>query len=545
MSDVPTIIAEVTAADWAAAGAGWTHLPYLARFRAARLPLSWDGFFTGRHHAVLESGRSGSFTIAVPAAARTTVFFADGRVVLHAEDGAHEEATEQPLAYLRRWSREVRAPRLDGWPAFQGGLITLLGYELAAQFEPVKTAPADVHAPLAAFLEAYEACVFDATKQELTVVVLCPPGSPNSALRAARARALDLAARWEAACAQPAPPLPSVGAPAVPIAQSLDEPAFVRAVARCQEYIAAGDTYQVNLSTRLEVPPVDPLRAYEALRTANPSPYMGLVRLPGATLVCGSPELLVEVSAGRIASRPIAGTRPRGADESADLAWAQELSGDTKEKAEHLMLVDLLRNDVGRVSRPGSVHVPEFMAVERYSHVMHLVSQVEGHLQASAGPADVVRALFPAAPSRAPPRSARCRLSPNSNRWPAVIIPARSAGSAPPATSASTLSSVLFGPPMAVRSCRLVLASSPTRSRPANTPRVCVKPKPPCSPPRARCSHDRLAPRRMGVAARWRRGLGLSPRPFALRDVRASCGPHRVPRRSPRPTGARLSTPRS
>jgi para-aminobenzoate synthetase component 1 len=122
---------------------------------------------------------------------------------------------------------------------------------------------------------------------------------------------------------------------------------------------------------------------------------MGLVRLPGATLVCGSPELLVEVSAGRIASRPIAGTRPRGADASADLAWAQELSGDTKEKAEHLMLVDLLRNDVGRVSRPGSVHVPEFMAVERYSHVMHLVSQVEGQLQASAGPADVIRALFP------------------------------------------------------------------------------------------------------------------------------------------------------
>ena len=396
MSDAPVIIAEVTAADWADAGAGWTHLPYLARFRAARLPLSWEGFFTGRHHAVLESGRSGSFTIAVPVAARATVFFADGRVVMHAADGAHEETAEPPLAYLRRWSREVRAPRLDGWPAFQGGLIALLGYELAAQFEPVRNAPADVGAPLAAFLEAHEACVFDATKRELTVVVLCPVGSPNTALRAARARALDLAARWEATCAQVAPTLPtSPAGPARPLAQSLDEAAFVRAVTRCQEYIAAGDTYQVNLSTRLEVAPVDPLLAYEALRSANPSPYMGLVRLPGATLVCGSPELLVEVSAGRIASRPIAGTRPRGADESADLAWAQELSGDTKERAEHLMLVDLLRNDVGRVSRPGTVHVPEFMAVERYSHVMHLVSQVEGRLQASAGPADVIRALFP------------------------------------------------------------------------------------------------------------------------------------------------------
>jgi len=393
MSEAPVILTEVTAADWDAAGPGWTHLPYLARFNAARLPASWETFFTGRHHAVLESGRTGSLTIAVPAAARTTVFFADGRVVLHAEDGAHEEASEPPLAYLSRWSREVRAPRLAGWPAFQGGLITLLGYELAAQFEPVRPAPADVRVPLAAFLEAHEACVFDAAKQELTVVVLCPVGSPNSALRAARARALDLAARWSSAGAVPL--LPPSAAPAVPLAASYDEPGFVRAVARCQEYISAGDTYQVNLSTRLEVPPVDPLLAYEALRAANPSPYMGFVRLPGAALACGSPELLVEVAGGRVTSRPIAGTRPRGADETADLAWARELSGDTKEKAEHLMLVDLLRNDVGRVSRPGTVRVPEFMAVERYSHVMHLVSQVEGDLAPGAGPADVVRALFP------------------------------------------------------------------------------------------------------------------------------------------------------
>ena len=354
MSDAPVIVAEVTAADWSAAGPGWTHLPYLARFRADRLPASWDAFFTGRHHAVLESGRTGSLTIAVPAAPRATLFFADGRVVVHAEDGAHEETTEKPLAYLRRWSREVRAPRLAGWPAFQGGLIALLGYELATQIEPVRSAPADVRVPLAAFLEAHEACVFDAAKHELTVVVLCPFGSPNTALREARARALALAARWSAACAVPSPTLPPSATPAQPLAASFDEPGFVRAVARCQEYIAAGDTYQVNLSTRLEVPPVDTLRAYEALRSANPSPYMGFVRLPGVSLACGSPELLVEVADGRVASRPIAGTRPRGADEAADLAWARELSGDTKEKAEHLMLVDLLRNDVGRVSRPGT-----------------------------------------------------------------------------------------------------------------------------------------------------------------------------------------------
>jgi para-aminobenzoate synthetase component 1 len=395
VTKAPEILAEVSAADWAATGEGWTHLPYLARFRAERLPDSWDGFFSGRHHAVLESGRTGSLTIAVPCARRTTVFFADGRVMIHAEDGAHEETSERPLAFLRRWSSEVRAPRLAGWPSFQGGLIALLGYELATQFEPVASAPADTGAPLAAFLEASEACVFDATKQELTVVVLCPVGSPASSLRAARARALTLAEHWHRTTAQPAVAGSTPSSTAPPLAQSLDEPAFAAAVRRCQEYIAAGDTYQVNLSTRLEVAPIDSLRAYEALRAANPSPYMGLVRLPGATLVCGSPELLVEVSHGRITSRPIAGTRPRGADAAADLAWAQELAGDTKEKAEHLMLVDLLRNDVGRVSQPGSVSVPEFMSVERYSHVMHLVSQVEGRLQASAGPAEVIRALFP------------------------------------------------------------------------------------------------------------------------------------------------------
>jgi para-aminobenzoate synthetase component 1 len=182
---------------------------------------------------------------------------------------------------------------------------------------------------------------------------------------------------------------------AVPLAASLEAAAFEAAVRKCQDYIAAGDTYQVNLSTRLEVAPIDSSRAYEILRSTNPSPYMGLVSLPGATLVCGSPELLVESVGGRVASRPIAGTRPRGADEAADLAWAGELAGDGKERAEHLMLVDLLRNDVGRVSAPGSVTVPEFMAIERYSHVMHLVSQVEGRLQAGAGPAEVIRALFP------------------------------------------------------------------------------------------------------------------------------------------------------
>ncbi len=394
MSAIPEILAETTVADWAATGEGWTHFPYLAAYASPSTPARWSALLSGRHHAVLESGRTGSLTIVVPHAPRALAFHAGGRVVVANEAGAHEEPTERPLDFLRRWSREVRAPRLPGWPAFQGGFVAALAYELATQFEPVSAAPADPEVPLVTLLDASEALVHDAATGRLTVVVLAAAGGA-SAHRAARARAQALVAAWFRAVATSAASAPASVAPAVPLCASLDEPAFVRAVERAQAYIAAGDTYQVNLSTRLEVPAVDPLAAYEAMRAGNPSPYMGFARLPGAALACGSPELLVSVDAGRVASRPIAGTRPRGADEAADLAWARELAGDTKERAEHLMLVDLLRNDVGRVSAPGTVRVPEFMAVERYSHVMHLVSQVEGDLAAGATPADVIRALFP------------------------------------------------------------------------------------------------------------------------------------------------------
>jgi para-aminobenzoate synthetase component 1 len=396
VSKPPHILAEVTEADWAAAGTGWTHLPYMARFSAPGVPPSWESFLKGRYHAVLESGRTGSLTLAVPAARQAINFYADGRVVSSTAQGAHEESSEKPLDFLRRWSREVRAPQLSGWPAFQGGLLTVLGYELASQIEPVISATPDPSTPLAVVLEADEVCIFDSNVQQLTVVILCRhENTTRSTLKAAQARAQILAGLWLTACAaSPHAPLPRV-APATPLASSLPAEAFVQAVDRCQAYISAGDTYQVNLSTRLEVPPVHPLQAYEAMRAANPSPYMGFAQLPGISLACGSPELLVEVTNGNITSRPIAGTRPRSADTAADEAWAAELSGDTKERAEHLMLVDLLRNDVGRVSQAGSVRVPEFMAIERYSHVMHLVSQVEGRLQAEVTPADVIRALFP------------------------------------------------------------------------------------------------------------------------------------------------------
>ena len=171
---------------------------------------------------------------------------------------------------------------------------------------------------------------------------------------------------------------------------------FEQAVRKVQEYIRQGDVFQVNLSLRHE----KQLRSsgehiYEWLRMVNPSPYMGMLRSPEFQLVSGSPELLVKVENGKVSARPIAGTRRRGRDEAEDQAMAEELLGSEKERAEHIMLVDLERNDIGRIAAYGSVHVPELMTIEKYSHVMHLVSQVEGKLAEGLTVFDVIAATFP------------------------------------------------------------------------------------------------------------------------------------------------------
>ncbi|MGH7545958.1 MAG: anthranilate synthase component I family protein, partial [Gemmatimonadota bacterium] len=173
--------------------------------------------------------------------------------------------------------------------------------------------------------------------------------------------------------------------------------AFETHVRRIKEYILAGDAFQVVLSQRLSAPlSVDPFLCYRAISTLNPSPYLFSLALDGVHLVGSSPEVMVRVEGPTITLRPIAGTRPRGATEEEDRRLEAELRADEKERAEHLMLVDLGRNDVGRVSEFGTVRVPEFMVVERYSHVMHLVSQVVGTLRPELGPLDVLRASFPA-----------------------------------------------------------------------------------------------------------------------------------------------------
>src|SRR6185503_1605441 len=178
---------------------------------------------------------------------------------------------------------------------------------------------------------------------------------------------------------------------------TMDEETFGDAVRRAKEYIAAGDAYQIVLSRRLDCRlEADPFTVYRALRTINPSPYLFYLRLGKTTIVGSSPEVLVRVEGNRVEERPIAGTHPRGANEAQDLAIEAQMQSDPKERAEHVMLVDLGRNDVGRVTELGSVKVTEFMVTERYSHVMHLVSHVVGRLRPGADAFDVLRACFPA-----------------------------------------------------------------------------------------------------------------------------------------------------
>lgn len=368
----------------------------LSRPSPAGLPASWRSLWTHPASALMESGRTGRWTILVPElpevwfcrenSAERRICPATGGVSVETVHGSPTEILEKLLA-------EHGVERRDGAPDFQGGLVALLNYDLVRCFERLPaTAKDDLLAPLAVYAPVPGALVYDNLGKEIHAVVPALPGEESAAGAKCRAlldRWFENAGRETGRDARAAAELP---APET----TFDEPGFCDAVNRIRDYIRAGDTYQVNLSTRQSFPMhASPESVYETLRGVNPSPYMGLFRFPGFTLVCGSPELLVRVRDGRIESRPIAGTRPRGDTPERDAVLRAELAANTKENAEHLMLVDLLRNDLGRVSKPGTVHVPEYMTVEGYSHVMHLVSHVVGEPLPEATASDIIRAVFP------------------------------------------------------------------------------------------------------------------------------------------------------
>ena len=312
--------------------------------------------------------------------------------------------SENPIAYVSDALAGMPAAVPPGLPRFFGGAVGWLGYDVVRHFERLpERAPDELGLPDMCFALTDTVVVFDNLRGTLKVVASVDVAGkdPNKAYDEACAKVDEICARLTS----PAPALAPLDlggglmpASAVVPASRTSKADYMAGVDKIKQYILAGDAFQVVLSQRFDVPRggVDPFDVYRVLRVTNPSPYMFHLEFPEAVVTGASPEVLVRMDGRKVEVRPIAGTRRRGATPAEDLALEKELLADPKERAEHVMLIDLGRNDVGRVSAPGSVHLDEIMVVERYSHDMHLVSNVSGTLADGLFAKDVVKAAFPA-----------------------------------------------------------------------------------------------------------------------------------------------------
>ena len=327
-----------------------------------------------------------------------------GRFEVREGGEARVETGVAPVERLRETMAALRPPpasALGELPRFWGGAVGFLAYDVVRRFEPKVGAPLEADEDELAFAIGSKVLIFDALRQTVRVVVPVRVGEgidPKQAHAGAEAAIDEVVERLRGRGPLPTLRLPSPDVRGELPPSSFERDAFEEAVRTSQEHIRAGDIFQVVLAQRFEVeaPDVDPFAVYRAMRVVNPSPYMYFLRLPGVDIAGASPETLVRVEDGQATVRPIAGTRHRGATEEEDQANAEELLADPKERAEHVMLVDLGRNDLGRISEPGSVRVDEKMVIERYSHVMHMTSNVVGTLAEGRDAIDVVRATFPA-----------------------------------------------------------------------------------------------------------------------------------------------------
>ncbi len=403
----------MTEADFQAfAKQGYTRVPVVAEARAdLYTPLAVymklaGGSFTYLLESVVGGERFGRYSfIGLACAERIEVRGATVRRLLRDARGTdvvieRMEGTD-PFEYLRAYLARQHVAPVPAALRFGGGLVGYFGYESVRHIEPkaLKGAKPDpLETPDMLLLVSDELAVMDNVLGKLYLVVYADPREPG-AWRAARERLQRLHSRLASPLPEPAllsQDTPVAGAP-VAIERSFTEQDFLAAVKRSKEYIFAGDCMQVQISQRtsraFDAPP---LELYRALRGVNPSPYMYYFDFGDHHVVGASPEILVRLSGGVITLRPIAGTRPRGKTPEEDVKTADELLADPKERAEHVMLIDLGRNDVGRVAATGSVRVTEKMAIERYSHVMHIVSNVEGRVIPGLDAIDVLKASFPA-----------------------------------------------------------------------------------------------------------------------------------------------------
>jgi len=344
----------------------------------------------------------------------TTSYSTDGNV---AEASLEPVGTtsESPLEDLRNEVQAIRVAKLPGLPPFTGGAVGYAGYDTVRYVEHLPQAPTDDRGLADMSFAFYDhMIVFDNVQKTAIVVVLAKVCKVRETRNEERdlAPCSSLLAAYDDACgrvdrlvdklASPKGDLKPVdvdtgGAATLKYKSNFTQAEYEDAVRKCVEYIRAGDIFQVVLSQRLTVPlSVDPFEVYRTLRVVNPSPFMFFLRTPECTLVGSSPEIMVRVVDGKVTVRPLAGTRRRGATEEEDQQLAEELLADPKERAEHVMLVDLGRNDVGRVAKYGSVEISDMMVIERYSHVMHITSNVTGQLPPDLDAFDALAACLPA-----------------------------------------------------------------------------------------------------------------------------------------------------
>jgi len=384
---------------------GYNRIPVtLETFADLDTPLSiYLKLAEGPHSYLLESVQGGerfgrySFigltTATRIAVSGATILLLSGNRVAERREHTH------PMAYLSEFMARFKTPDMPGLPRFTGGLVGYFGYDTVRCIEPRLAAtqkPDPLGVPDILLLLSEEIAIIDNLSGKLTLVVYAEPGFPG-AWKQAQARLKELLGKLRAPVR---PPADTVAVPSAPTFE-FAEADFKAAVKKAKQYIVAGDIMQVVLSQRMSKPyAASPLALYRALRTLNPSPYMFFFDFGDFQVVGASPEILVrletEGESRKVTVRPIAGTRKRGATPAEDAALAADLLADEKERAEHLQLLDLGRNDVGRVAKIGTVKVTDSYLIERYSHVMHIVSNVEGELKDDEGPLSALKAAFPA-----------------------------------------------------------------------------------------------------------------------------------------------------
>ncbi len=384
---------------------GYSHIPFVRQvladfdtplstyYQLAREP------YTYLFESVQGGEKWGRYSIiGLPSSTRIEVRGYEFKVIRDATV-VEQWTSEDPLADIQAFRQRYRIPDMPGLPRFTGGLVGYFGYDAVRYVEPVLGEcphQATIDAPDICLLVSDEVVIFDNLSGRLFIVVCVDANAPD-AWQVGNRRLGEFVEKLTR---------PNRSRPALLLGREPNESQFesafgkeqfMAAVERAREYILAGDVFQVVLSQRLSAEfSGDSIDLYRALRTLNPSPYMYYLNMDGYCVVGSSPEILVRCEDGLVTVRPLAGTRPRGKDEEHDEKIAQELLADEKERAEHVMLVDLGRNDVGRVSTTGTVRVNEIMKIEHYSHVMHIVSNVTGELAEGLDAIDVLRAALPA-----------------------------------------------------------------------------------------------------------------------------------------------------